>query len=160
MFPCVPLFHPLFSLWTGRQWVIGIIFCCVFRKHLTKKTNLFRQKYLIFFQLYRKSMHNGAVSGQRGFSLVPVYCSKIHYCARSNATVKSNVTEVPGKCKYWVNIMPYLLWNRITIIRKAENELFYKIVFSFLASIIPFDTLKVEKKKKKTCTSGKYNYVI
>lgn len=54
-------------------------------------------------------MHNGAVSGKRGFSLVPVYCSKIHYCARSNVTVMSNVTEVPGKCKYWVNIVPYLL---------------------------------------------------
>lgn len=46
---------------------------------------------------------------KEGSSLVIVYCSEIPYCARSNVTVMRNVTEVLGKCKFWVNIMPYLL---------------------------------------------------
>lgn len=46
---------------------------------------------------------------KEGSSLVTVYCSEIPYCARSNVTVMRNVTEVLGKCKFWVNIMPYLL---------------------------------------------------
>lgn len=85
-----------------------------------------------------------------GSSLVTVYCSEIPYCARSNVTVTSNVTEVLGKCKFWVNIMPYFLWNRITAFRKVENELFYKKkkVFSSLASIVYFDMLKVEGNKR------------
>lgn len=52
----------------------------------------------------------GTVEKQKGgSSLVTVYCSEIPYCARSNVTVMSNVTEVLGKCKFWVNIVPYLL---------------------------------------------------
>lgn len=92
-------------------------------------------------------MHSGAVSGKGGFSLVAVYGSEIHCCARNNVTVMSTVTEVPGKCKSWVNIMPYLLWNRITVLRKVAL-LQKSVLFSSLASIIHFDTLKVEKKKK------------
>lgn len=148
MFPCVPPFQFLFPLWSRRLGAIGIKLLRVCGKHLTEKTNLFRQKYLRFSRYAENQMHNGTVSGKGGFSLVSVYCSEIHFCARKNVTVMSNVTEVPGKCKFWVTVVPYLLWNRITVLRKVEN-LLQKRVFSSLASIIHFDMLKVEKKKRR-----------
>lgn len=148
MFSRVPLFHPLFSLWTGRPWAIRIIFLYVYGKHLTKKTNLFRQKYFPFSRYAENQMHGGAVSGKGGFSLVPVYCSEIHWCARSNITVVSNVTEVPSKHKFWVNIMTYLLWNRITVLRKVENELLYKWVYLPPLQVYILTYQNLERNKK------------
>lgn len=128
MFPFILLFQLLFffPLWTGRPWAMGIIFLRVCGKYLPRKTNLFGQKYLPFPEYAENQMHSGAAKRRvfLGYSLLQWNS----YCARSNVTVMSNVTEVLGKCKFWVNIMPYLLWNRITALKKVENELFYKSV--------------------------------
>lgn len=104
-------------------------------------------------------MHGGAVSGKGGFSLVSVYCSEIHCCARSNVTVMTNVTEVPGKCKFWVNIVPDLLWNRITVLRLKMSSSTKECIF-LPCKYHTFWHVKSWKEEKKTCTSGIYNFII
>jgi len=98
------------------------------------------------------------VSGKGGFSLVSIYCSEMHSCARSNVTIMSNITEVPGKCKFGVNIVPYLLGNK-----KVENELFCKRVYflplQVLYNILTHRTLK-RRKKDIYIRNIKFHYFI